>query len=203
MRSALAGLRPSADFSFDNFGLRPKSSSRFGHGKTSHNPSRYVICQWRKTLMKILINTLAFVCLAFSILYTFSTENELYNQISSELSSYNAYYSGYLEFEDAEKLTEANEHFRDLREIMMSDYFNSLDRSDTEILTFETMNERLEIYQTVFSSKHEGRFQQHEMYSSSMFTLKILLFASLVLTTFILIQEITKKIKPANGTSHN
>jgi hypothetical protein len=41
MRSALAGLRPSADFSFDNFGLRPKSSSRFGHGKTSHNPSRY------------------------------------------------------------------------------------------------------------------------------------------------------------------
>jgi hypothetical protein len=42
MRSALAGLRPSADFSFDNFGLRPKSSSRFGHGKTSHNPSRYV-----------------------------------------------------------------------------------------------------------------------------------------------------------------
>jgi hypothetical protein len=42
MRSALAGLRPSADFSFDYFGLRPKSSSRFGHGKTSHNPSRYV-----------------------------------------------------------------------------------------------------------------------------------------------------------------
>jgi hypothetical protein len=42
MRSALAGLRPSADFSFDNFALRPKPSSRFGHGKTSHNPSRYV-----------------------------------------------------------------------------------------------------------------------------------------------------------------
>jgi hypothetical protein len=45
MRSALAGLRPSADFSFDNFGLRPKSSSRFGHGKTSHNPSRYMSLQ--------------------------------------------------------------------------------------------------------------------------------------------------------------
>jgi hypothetical protein len=42
MRSALAGLRASPDFSFDYFGLRPKSSSRFGHGKTSHNPSRYV-----------------------------------------------------------------------------------------------------------------------------------------------------------------
>jgi hypothetical protein len=42
MRSALAGLRPSADFSFDNFALRANLSSRFGHGKTSHNPSRYV-----------------------------------------------------------------------------------------------------------------------------------------------------------------
>jgi hypothetical protein len=41
MRSALAGLRPSADFSFDNFALRANLSSRFGHGKTSHNPLRY------------------------------------------------------------------------------------------------------------------------------------------------------------------
>jgi hypothetical protein len=52
MRSALAGLQPSADFSFDNFGLRPKSSSRFGHGKTSHNPSRYTQFQFRRLLLQ-------------------------------------------------------------------------------------------------------------------------------------------------------
>jgi hypothetical protein len=57
MRSALAGLRASPDFSFDNFGLRPKSSSRFGHGKTSHNPSRYMK-KWMKRHLMILITIL-------------------------------------------------------------------------------------------------------------------------------------------------
>jgi hypothetical protein len=49
MRSALAGLRASPDFSFDNFGLRPKSSSRFGHGKTS---ALDVIWFWEKYMTK-------------------------------------------------------------------------------------------------------------------------------------------------------
>jgi hypothetical protein len=63
MRSALAGLRASPDFSFDNFGLRPKSSSRFGHGKTSHNPSRYAIfCEKEKNEKKNSRN----YCFAFS-----------------------------------------------------------------------------------------------------------------------------------------